>query len=73
MVEGGDELLTVPQLAAMWPYSESTIRRWIDAGELPGFQGGGKRGRRKVKRADAEAFEANGYQKVHSGETPLND
>lgn len=57
--------LTVPQLHARWPHaSESTIRRWVDSGDLPGIQARGRYGRRKVEQADADAFEANGFKKV---------
>lgn len=65
MADEGTRWLTVPELAETWPYSESTIRRWIDSGQLPGVQPGA-RGRRKVRQADADAFAANGFVKVES-------
>lgn len=65
MAEEDTRWLTVPELAEKWPYSESTIRRWIDTGQLPGVQPG-KRGRRKVRLADADAFAANGFIKVQA-------
>jgi excisionase family DNA binding protein len=58
--------LSVPQLAAQWPWGESTIRRWIDDGSLPAVRSRG--GHRRVRKSDADAFEANGFVKIATDE-----
>lgn len=54
--------LTVPQLAAQWPWGESSIRRWIDDGSLPAIKSRG--GHRRVRQSDADAFARNGFQRA---------
>lgn len=66
-----NEWYTVPELAARWPWSTQTIRNWIDSGELPGARPR-KGAHRRVRKADADAFAANGFKKVEKG-TPTNE
>lgn len=59
-----EQWLTVPDLARRWPhFSESSLRRWVDAGDIPSYQGAKGRTRR-VRKSDADAYEANGFKKV---------
>jgi excisionase family DNA binding protein len=50
-----DDLLDIKQAAALLQVSETSLRRWTNAGVLPSFRIGGRRERR-FRRADLLAF-----------------
>ena len=39
-----ERLLTIDELAIWFKVSEATVRRWVKAGKLKGFQPGGRKG-----------------------------
>ena len=51
-----DELLTVPEVAAMLRLNEQTVRKWLRTGVLPGINLGSRQAGWRVRRADVERF-----------------
>jgi excisionase family DNA binding protein len=54
-VAGMEQLLTVPEVAAVLRVDDNTVRRWIRRGRLHGMKLGGPGGYR-VRRSDLDAF-----------------
>jgi excisionase family DNA binding protein len=51
-----DRLLTVPEVAQLIGAQPETVRRWLRAGELRGFQPGGKRLGYRVRESELRRF-----------------
>ena len=51
-----DELMTVPEVAAMLRLNEQTVRKWLRDGRLPGIYLGSRTAGWRVRRADVTAF-----------------
>ena len=51
-----DELLTVPEVAALLKLNEQTVRKWLREGRLPGISLGSRQAGWRVRRADIERF-----------------
>ena len=50
-----EELLTVPEVAAMLRLNEQTVRKWLREGRLPGIYLGTRTAGWRVRRADVVA------------------
>src|SRR2546423_14173313 len=55
MQHAPDELLDIKEAAAFLRVSETSLRRWTNAGRLPCLRIGGRAGRR-FRKSDLEAF-----------------
>ena len=52
-----DELLTVPEVAAMLRLNEQTVRRWLRDGTLPGFRfGQNRKAGWRVRRSELDRY-----------------
>ena len=52
-----DELLTVPEIAAMLRLNEQTVRRWLRDGTLPGFRiGQNRKAGWRARRSEVEQY-----------------
>jgi excisionase family DNA binding protein len=51
-----DELLTVPEVAALLKLNEQTVRRWLREGRLAGTYLGTRQAGWRVRRSDVERF-----------------
>ncbi len=51
-----EELLTVPEVAALLRLNPQTVRKWLREGMLPGIQLGSRQAGWRVKRSDVERF-----------------
>ena len=51
-----DRLLTVPEVARLLGAQPETVRRWLRAGLLRGFQPGGKRLGYRVRESELRRF-----------------
>jgi excisionase family DNA binding protein len=51
-----DQLLTVPEVAAMLRANPETVRRWLREGILAGFRPGGKRLGYRVRASEVQRF-----------------
>jgi excisionase family DNA binding protein len=51
-----DRLLTVPEVARLIGAQPETVRRWLRAGDLRGFQPGGKRLGYRVRESEIQRF-----------------
>ena len=59
-----DELLTVPEVAAMLRLDEQTVRKWLREGTLPGFRlGNNRKAGWRVRRSELDD-----YLERHRGE-----
>ena len=67
-----DELLTIKQAAKLLKVSETSLRRWTNAGELVSFRIG-KRKERRFRRADLLAFLHKGSQSTHATDGEVYD
>ena len=53
---GDDELMTVPEVAAMLRLNDQTVRKWLRDGRLPGIYLGSRTAGWRVRRSDVTAF-----------------
>ena len=53
---GDEELMTVPEVAAVLRLNEQTVRKWLREGRLPGIYLGTRTAGWRVRRADVRAF-----------------
>ena len=51
-----DELMTVPEVAALLRLNEQTVRKWLREERLPGIYLGSRTAGWRVRRADVIAF-----------------
>ena len=51
-----EDLLTVPEVAAMLRLNEQTVRKWLREGRLPGIYLGTRTAGWRVQRADVARF-----------------
>lgn len=51
-----DELMTVPEVAAMLRLNDQTVRKWLRDGKLPGIYLGSRTAGWRVRREDVTAF-----------------
>jgi excisionase family DNA binding protein len=51
-----EELLTVPEVAALLRLSEQTVRKWLREGTLAGIQLGSRQAGWRVRRSDVDRF-----------------
>lgn len=59
-----EELLTVPEVAAMLRLNEQTVRKWLRDGTLPGYRlGSNRKAGWRIRRSEVEA-----YLEAHRGE-----
>ena len=53
---GDEDLMTVPEVAAMLRLNEQTVRKWLREGKLPGIHLGSRTAGWRVRRGDVSAF-----------------
>ncbi len=64
---GGEEYLTVAEVAELLKLNQQTVRNWIDQGSMPAI----RIGRRvRIKRSDLERVLARGYQGAEALQDP---
>jgi excisionase family DNA binding protein len=51
-----DDLLTVPEVAAILRLNEQTVRKWLREGRLPGIYLGSRTAGYRIRRSDVTAF-----------------
>jgi len=65
--QGGEEYLTVAEVAELLKLNQQTVRNWIDQGSMPAI----RIGRRvRIRRSDLERVLAQGYQGAETLQGP---